>query len=155
MDADHQHLLIVGAVEDRDPAAGGQFLHRPPQEMMLQLRVVRGLEGNDIDALGIHAGHHVLDRTVLAGRIQRLENDEHRPAAVRPQQLLGIGQLGDVLGQRLLAGLLVFQALARTGFAIGEFKIVAGDDDESLRIELVVVGWFAHVTAIARRCTGL
>ena len=36
MDADHEHLLVVGAVEDADAAALGQRLVVPPQKVVIQ-----------------------------------------------------------------------------------------------------------------------
>ena len=39
-------------------------------------------------ALRIDAGHHVLDRAVLAGGVHRLQHDQHRPAVVGVERLL-------------------------------------------------------------------
>ena len=60
----------------------------------------RGLfEGVYLAALRIDAGHHVLDRAVFAGRIHRLQNQQHRPRIGRKQYLLGFGELRDVIRQ--------------------------------------------------------
>ena len=68
-------------------------------------------ERDDLDALRIHAGHDVLDRAVLAGRVHRLEDDEERVRVARPEQLLRLRELLDPASQdRLRLGL---QLLAR------------------------------------------
>ena len=58
------------------------------------------LEAEDLTALRVDAGHHVLDHAVLAGGIHRLKNQQQRVAVVRVEQVLAIGQLLDVIRQQ-------------------------------------------------------
>ena len=105
--AHHQHLLVVRAVEDADAAALGQRLGDAPEEIVIELLGARRLEGMHLAALRIDAGHHVLDRAVLAGRVHRLEHGEHRPAVLRVELLLQRGEPLDAVGEhRLGVGLL-------------------------------------------------
>src|SRR5262249_29202510 len=41
-----------------------------------------------LTALGIDARHHVLDRSVLAGGVHRLKDEQQRPAVLRVEHLL-------------------------------------------------------------------
>src|SRR5262249_53334220 len=74
----------------------------------------------------VHAGHDVLDRPVLAGGVHRLEDDQQRIAVVGVEQVLGAGQVGEVLVEdlpgplfeRLLAELLHLLGLRPAGAEI-------------------------------------
>ena len=52
MDAHDQHFFVVGAVEDADAAPLGQRLEAAPHEIVIELLVRRGLEAEDLVALG-------------------------------------------------------------------------------------------------------
>ena len=52
----------------------------------------RLLERGHLAALRIDARHDVLDRAVLAGRIHRLEDEQQRPAVLRVQHVLLLGE---------------------------------------------------------------
>ena len=49
---------------------------------------------------GLTPGHHVLDRAVLARRIHRLEDQQHRIAVGRIQQLLRRAEARDMVGEK-------------------------------------------------------
>ena len=106
MDPDDQHFLVIRAVEDADPAALGQRPRVPPEEVVIELLGRGLLEAEDLAALGIDARHDVLDGAVLAGGVHRLEDDQDRPGIGGVEPILGLGQLGDVLGERFLGELL-------------------------------------------------
>jgi hypothetical protein len=73
----HQHLLVVRAVVDADDPAGGKVTRVAPEEVVIEL-VRRGdLEAAHPHALRVDAAHHVLDRTVLAGGVECLQDDQH------------------------------------------------------------------------------
>jgi len=59
------------------------------------------LEAEDLAALGVDAGHHVLDDAVLAGGVHRLEDDEQGVAVDRVEQALQRAQLLDLFGESL------------------------------------------------------
>ena len=63
------------------PRAGSR-LRGAPEEIVVELLGARRLEGMHLAALRIDARHHVLDDAVLAGRIHRLEDHQHRPAVL-------------------------------------------------------------------------
>ena len=141
MDRQRNHLLVVGTVEDADPPSLRERFADAPQEVVIEL-LARGLpEGDDLNSLRVHAGHHVLDRRVLAGRIQRLEDDEERVGIARPQELLRVGELDDPLLQDvlrqpfelLLGELLEVLAPGPPGVALGEPGGRAGFDEESFQ----------------------
>ena len=76
MDADDEDFLVVGAVEDGDAAAGREVAAGAPHEVVEAFLGIGRLEGGDVDALRVDAGHDVLDGAVLAGGIEGLEDDE-------------------------------------------------------------------------------
>ena len=99
MHADHEHLLVVAAVEDADVAARRQGAVGAPEEVVRQFLGPRRLEAGHLHALRVHPRHHVLDRAVLAGRVHRLEHAEHRPFVLRVELLLQCGQAMHTAGE--------------------------------------------------------
>jgi hypothetical protein len=73
----------------------------------------RALERDDVAALRVDARHHVFDRAVLAGRVERLQDHEQRVGVARVQQLLRGGELLRELGEVILGK--VLRALAVLG----------------------------------------
>ncbi len=61
----------------------------------------RGLERVDLAALRIHSRHHVLDRAVLAGGVDGLEHEQQRPAILRVEAILQLGDRVDAVLERL------------------------------------------------------
>ena len=92
-------------------------------------RVRITFEAVDFDALRIHARHHMLDRAILAGRIQRLQDDHHRVLFVGPKYILQFRQLGNVFEQFVARLRLVLNAA-------GEARIVILQLDRTARINL-------------------
>ncbi len=76
MHAGDQHLLVIGPVEDADAPPFRQAASRAPEKIMFQLLGARLLEAENLAALGIDTGHHVLDGAILARGIHRLENHQ-------------------------------------------------------------------------------
>src|SRR5262245_2287053 len=97
MDADDQHLLVVGAVEDPDVTALRQPLLVAPEVIVVEILARGNLEAVDLDALRVDAAHHVLDRAVLAGGVHCLEADEHAIVVLRREPRLVLGEELDAL----------------------------------------------------------
>ena len=106
MNADNQHFLVIGAVEDTDPSARGQTARRAPEEIMTQFFGARLLETVDFAALRVDAGQDVADRAVLSGGVHCLKNQEHRIAVERIEEALQSAQIPDVRGEKLFVVLL-------------------------------------------------
>ena len=76
----------------------------------------------------------MLDDTILAGGIHRLQNDQDGMAIARPKQFLGRGQFGEIRFEYLrrplldgfLAGLFQFGRLRPTGIVIPQTHFLAG-----------------------------
>src|SRR4051794_31845264 len=133
VDAHHQHLLVVGAVEDPDPPTLRQAARRAPQEVVVQLLGRRLLERVDLHALRVDARHDVLDRTVLAGRVHRLENQQHRPAVLGVELGLQLGEPLDAFLQQTPRLLLVQVQPARVGgVVVGKAEALAVRDPVAL-----------------------
>ena len=64
-----------------------------PEEIVLQLGCARMLEAEYLAALRIDAGHDVLDRAVLAGRVHGLEDQQQGIGVRGVQQLLLLAEL--------------------------------------------------------------
>src|SRR5204863_7725101 len=71
--------------------------HVPPEEVVVQVLGRRLLEAEYLAALRVHAGHDVLDRAILTGRVHRLEDDQDGVAVVGVEQVLGLGQVRQIL----------------------------------------------------------
>src|SRR5262249_54974527 len=88
MDLHDEDVLVVGAVEDADPSPLRQALHVAPEEVVAEFFGGGFLEAEDLATLRVHAGHDMLDRAVLAGRIHGLEDNEDAVTAIGIKQLL-------------------------------------------------------------------
>src|SRR5207248_8093057 len=95
MDADHQHLFVVRPVENADAPASRNLCLVAPQVVVGQLVGGRDFEPADVDALRVHAAHHVADGAVLSGGVHRLQDDEYAMGALRRQPRLVIGEQRD------------------------------------------------------------
>ena len=82
MDPDHEHLLVIRAVEDPDPSPFGERLRVAPQEVVVELLGRGLLEGHDLAALRVDPRHHVLDRPILAGGVHSLEDHQQSMASL-------------------------------------------------------------------------
>jgi hypothetical protein len=82
----------MGAVEDADAAALRQRDHAAPEEIVVEFLRRRLLERGDLAALRVDALEHALDRTVLAGGVHALEDQQQRPAVLRVELFLEIVQ---------------------------------------------------------------
>ncbi len=71
-----QHFLVIGAVENADPSPFRQVPGGAPEKIMLQFLGAGMLEAEDLAALRVDAGHHMLDGAVFAGRVHGLENQQ-------------------------------------------------------------------------------
>ena len=107
MDADDEDILVVRAIEDGDAAAPRGVRVNPPQEVVVALFRGRLLESLDIDTLGIHGADHVPARSVLAGAVDPLQDDEKTMAAVRVKFALQDADAAEIavkLGLGVLGG---------------------------------------------------
>jgi hypothetical protein len=67
------------------------------------------LEGRHLAPLRIYARHDLLDGTVLSRRIHCLEDEQHRPAVLRVENVLQLREGLDTGLQRLLRPRFVFR----------------------------------------------
>src|SRR6202042_1826714 len=102
-----EHLLVVGTVEDADLAARGQGPGVPPQVVVPEFNRGWLLEAGHPDALRVHPAQYVPDRTVLAGRVEGLKDDQYPVGALRGQSVLVFGQLLHALAEQVLPVLLL------------------------------------------------
>ncbi len=90
----------------------------------------RRLEAADFDASRIDAAHHVLDRPALAGRVERLKNQQHPPIVLGVELLLELPEPGHAFGKRRLGARLVSldpSGVARVDVLQAKFPAL-GDD---------------------------
>ena len=99
---------------------------------MVELFRRRPLEGVDLAALGIDAGHDVLDRAVLARRVHGLEDEQHSPLDLGVEPVLHLGKAGDALLQELFRFLLGLDAAGVAGLRPGEPEVFSVRDPERL-----------------------
>ena len=129
VNADRHHLLVVGAVEDRDAPARRQRLGGAPEEVVFELLGRGLLEGGHLHPLRVDARHDVADGAVLAGRVHRLKHDQQGVAVAGPQQLVRGLELLDAARERrllLLLALLGEVAQARPATPAGVAPVQPG-----------------------------
>src|ERR1019366_3966086 len=83
-----QHLLVIRAIKDADPAAFGQTAYRAPKKVVFQFFGIWLLETEHLAALGIDPGHHMPNDAVLPGTIHALKNQKQRMTVGGVEQLL-------------------------------------------------------------------
>src|SRR5262249_38158046 len=101
----HPHdegLLIVAAIENADAAALRQVFHAAPQVIGAEVLAGRRLKGKNLTALRVDAGHDMLDRAVLPGRIHRLKDQQYRPTILSIKPILQLGEQRDPRRERFL-----------------------------------------------------
>ena len=110
------------------------------------------LEAAHEDALRIDARHDVLDRAVLAGRVERLKQNDQRVFLRRPEHVLRGGQAGDVFEQRLVGFLLVFETVGEIRVVVLEPDLLSGRDEERGVVEMMMVGHgLTRLSSLSRR----
>ena len=135
MDANDEHLLIVGTIEDADPASLRQAAGRAPKKIMLQFFRARLLETANLAAFGIDPGHDVLDGAVLAGSVHSLKNQQQRIVIGRVVKALqGIERL-DVFLEEFLVPLLLLADGLHTRRPLLEVDLLALLNTEILRFD--------------------
>src|SRR5580765_803064 len=78
MDPHNKNFLVMRAVEDAYPTTLRKCLLTSPKKVVVTLFGRRLLERDDLAALWIDPTHYVCDRSVLAGGIHCLKNDQKR-----------------------------------------------------------------------------
>src|SRR5436305_748379 len=74
---DHQHVLVVRAVEHPHVSRRGQRAADPPQEVVPALLVGRRPEAHDAQPLRVHRPGDPAGRAVLPAAVHRLEDEQH------------------------------------------------------------------------------
>ena len=98
----------------------------------------------------MEAGHDVLDRAVLAGRVHPLEDDEDPSPALRPEALLELGEAADVGGDLGRRAVLVV-AEGRAGVERADVHLRAGANDEAVAERSGSTGLGGHAATIDAR----
>ncbi len=88
----------------------------------------------DARALRVHRAEHVIDRAVLARRIERLQADEERVLALRIEEVLQVAQFLVQLLHRLDGGFLPFVLGGEVGIDLLEPDIAARFDAEEFAV---------------------
>ena len=125
VNADYQHLFVVGPIENTDPAALGQPLHGAPKIIVIQFLRRGRLERMDLATLRIHTGHYVLDRSVLSRGVHGLEDEKERPTVLGIELLLEFGHQGNALLQKFLGVLLGMQFSGVSGIGVLQAKFLS------------------------------
>ena len=80
MHSNDQYLLVIGTVEDADPAAFGKAACSAPEKIMFKFLGTWLLEAEDLAAFWIDPGHDVTYGAVFSGSVHALEYQEQRLA---------------------------------------------------------------------------
>src|SRR5580704_19275121 len=91
MNPNYQHLLVIRSIKDTDAAAFGAATVSSPQVVVVEFFDGRAVERVTLTALGIDAGHHVLDDSIFACSVHALEDEEHTPLISGIQHILQFG----------------------------------------------------------------
>ena len=106
MHPNHQHFLVIRAVEDADPAALGKAARRAPEEIVIELFRAGLFETENLATLWIDARHDVTNGAIFARAVHALEDQQQRIAMRCVVKLLLRAQLLNVLVEKLLILLL-------------------------------------------------
>src|SRR5256885_10990221 len=128
MDAHHQQLFIIGAVEYSNFSPLRNDFVLAPEEVMVQLFIAGGLESVHITALGIYAAHDVLDGAVFTGGIHALKNQQQRPAVLGIELLLHLAERGTTFLEQRFGVFFGFDAVGVAGIEILHAKFAAIGD---------------------------
>ena len=90
----------------------------PPQVIVIVFFSTRFPETGDLDSLGVHTGHYVFDRTVFAGSIHALQDDQQRVGVLGPQFILETCKQLDPLCYTLLSLLFFGEITGISGIVI-------------------------------------
>lgn len=115
MNANYQHLFIIGPVENADPASFGKPSAGPPHEIVVECFGRGRLEREHLAALGIHPGHHVPDDAILARCVHALEDQQKRPAILRVELALQLTEKFDASPEMLICACLRTEAARIAG----------------------------------------
>src|ERR1039458_6170354 len=96
VDADNEHLFVIGTVEDGDSAARRQSFFAPPEKIVIKLFGRWRFERVHLCSLRIDARHHMPDRAVFAGSVHRLQNYQQCIRVFRIEDALLLLQLPNV-----------------------------------------------------------
>ena len=96
VDAHDENLLVVGAIEDADLAAGGEVGLGAPEEVVGKFLGGGLFEAGDVAALRVNAGHDVADGAVFASGVHGLEDEENGVATGGVVQALQVAERIDL-----------------------------------------------------------
>src|SRR6202050_4568696 len=102
MHAGDQYLLVIGSVEDANPPTFRQITGGAPEKIVFQFGSTGMFEAEHLTALGVDAGHHVLDGAVFSRRIHRLKDQQDCMPIGRVEKLLLRTKLPNVFFQKLI-----------------------------------------------------
>ena len=134
VDPGDQHVLVVRPVEDGDFAASWGVGMDAPEKIMGVFLRRRLLEAGDARSLRIEGGEDMIDRAVLAGGIEGLQDDEHGMPLFGIEQRLKLAELLLVVGDRVggLLGILV--VALEPGVDPAKADLSSGFDGELLAV---------------------
>src|SRR5712664_201667 len=95
MNADCQHFLIVGSVEDTDAALLGKTLRGAPKEVVIQFLRRGGLKRVHLATQWIYSRHHMLNGAVFSGCVHGLKDQQQGPTIVRKERRLQLAEPGE------------------------------------------------------------
>src|ERR1035438_8490553 len=106
MHSNDEHLLIIGTVEDANPAAFRKPARAAPEKIVLQFLSAWLLETVNLTTLWVDAGHDMADGAILSGAVHSLKDHQQCVAVGCVVQLLQRAQLLHVFEEKLLILLL-------------------------------------------------
>jgi hypothetical protein len=83
-----KHLLVIGTIEDADPAAFGKPTRAAPEKIVLQFLRTWLLETVNLATFWVYAGHDVADGAILSGAVHSLKDQQQRVVVGCVVQLL-------------------------------------------------------------------
>ena len=110
VNARREDVLVVGAVEDADHAAGRDLGVDAPEEVVAGFERGGNFEGGDVAALGVDAGEDVADGAVFACGVHALKDDEQGFRLAGVEDFLKVGELLAVFDENRFGGLVGLEA---------------------------------------------
>ena len=91
--AHHQHIFVVGAVEDGNTTLARRGFVTTPKEIMGCFLLGRYLKARNCTTLRVHGAEHMIDCAILARRVTPLQADQQRALALGIHEVLQVVQL--------------------------------------------------------------
>src|SRR3981081_2736072 len=96
MNPGDEYFFVMRAIKYADSTPFRNMNRCAPKIVMIEFFSRGAFKTGDLASLRIHTGHHVFDRAIFPGGVERLEYDEERVSIIGVKDILLLGKLFNV-----------------------------------------------------------